>query len=526
MKRFSFYIMVLLTTILTACDEDYSASIPPQSNPQESALQSGDITFNTNELSSINLAQLISSDTPIELGTVSITEGVMPSNTIIKARVDIAKASDFSDAYTLDAESMAASNIVSLLPSNLQAAYYNKFTHNPNQTKLYLRIHLYTVTNETSEAVVGTPGSNYYGNYCVTFTPANEQGTYISTGYYAVVKGLDSKWTETKFSHSEDDIYDDPVFTVTIDAIKNDVDVRQDTEFMIVAEEDLAKFLAGDMSVAFGQGEGEGMLKGGPAFVGPANDGAVRYELTMNMEKQSVVIEPVIQFYCYYLYTNTGGNMKVEAPETSRNYMFYKTAPTTFTYTTFWPNNNGGKSVYNAKVWEREAMLANATTKTWGFEGKATGARKESGTFAQPGQWLGPLTEGWFTLTIEMDEEKNIRTYQWTAAEAPTVEYTNISLIGTINGTNWDSDFDLTQCAKAPHNWCLLGFELSGDAKLKFRANHNWDTKDWGGDGSQPISQTVYTLSNGSSDITVPAGTYDFYLNDITGNWTILKVAK
>jgi hypothetical protein len=523
MKKISFYMMALLSIVLTACGDDYSVSTPPQSNPQESILRPDAITFNGVDVKTINLQQLIASDAPIPLGNASVTEGNMPANTILKSRIDIAKSNDYSDAFTLEGESMANTNVVSVLPSSLQAAYYNHFTHNPNETTLYMRINLFTVTNGTSEAIVGTPGSNYYGNYSVAFTPVDERGIYISTGYYAVVKGIDGNWSETKFTHSTTDVYDDPVFAVTIDAVKNDADVRMDTEYMIVAEEDLSKFMNGDMTVAFGQGEGEGMVKGGPAFVGPANDGAAKYNLTINMEKSSVVSEPVIQFYCYYLYANSGGNMKVEAPETSRNYMFYKTAPTTFTYTTFWPNNANGKSVYNVKVWEREAMLAGATTKTWGFEGKATGARQESGTFVQPGQWLGPLTEGWYTLTIEMDEEKNIHTYQWTAAEAPTVEYANISLIGTINGTNWDTDFDLTQCAKAPHNWCLLDFELTGDAKLKFRANHNWDTKDWGGDGSQSIAQTVYTLPTGSTDITVPAGVYDFYLNDITGNWTILK---
>ena len=275
MKKISFYIMALLTAVFAACDDDYSVSTPPQSNPQESILQSSDITFNGVEVGSINLQNLIESDAPIVLGNVSVVDGAMPANTVMKARVDIAKAADFSDAYTLECESMDSSSAVSVLPSNLQAAYYNHFTHNPNQATLYLRINLFTVTDDTSEAIIGTPGSNYYGNYQVPFTPVNERGIYISKGYYAVVKGLDGKWKETKFNHSDTDVYDDPEFSVTIDALKNDADVRLDTEYMIVAEEDLAKFQAGDKSVAFGKGEGEGMLKGGPAFVGPANDGAV-----------------------------------------------------------------------------------------------------------------------------------------------------------------------------------------------------------------------------------------------------------
>lgn len=524
MKKISLYTLALLTTALAACsDDDYSVSTPAQSNPQESALQQSDITFSPVTVSTLDLSQLIAADEPITLGTVTVTEGAMPSNTVLKSRIDVARQSDFSDALTLEGESMAESNTVSLRPSSLQTAFFNTFTHNPNTTTLYLRTRLFTVTNGTSEAIVGTPGSNFFGNYTVTFTPVDEKGIYISDGYYAVVKGIDGQWTETAFTHGDTDVYDDPVFTATIDAVKTEANVRVATEYYVVAAEDLAAFKEGNTSVAFGQGEGETMAKGGEPFAGAAEDGAVKYNLTINMEKQTLVAEPVIQFYCYYLYANAGNNMKVEAPETSRNYMFYKTGNTTFRYTTFWPNNANGKSVYNVKVWEREAMQAGATTKTWGFNGRATAARTESGDFAQPGQWMGPLTEGWFTLTINMDEETGVRNYQWTAVEAPTTEYTQISIIGTINGTNWDTDFDLTPCAKAPHNWCLLDFELSADAKLKFRANHNWDTKDWGGDDSQPLSPTVYTLPAGSKDVTVPAGTYDFYLNDITGDWTILK---
>ena len=39
----------------------------------------------------------------------------------------------------------------------------------------------------------------------------------------------------------------------------------------------------------------------------------------------------------------------------------------------------------------------------------------------------------------------------------------------------------------------------------------------------KPIGDTYY-LGIGEKNITVPAGTYDFYLNDITGRWSISRV--
>jgi hypothetical protein len=534
MKKISLYMMALLTTVLTACNEDYSTSVPAQSNPQESALQSSSVTYSSASVSTIDLQSrskdgIIIDDSPITLGTVTVAEGAMPANTIMKAKVDVSEKSDFSEYFTIEAESMANSNEVNILPSVLQAAYYNSFTHDPNTTTVYLRISLYTLTNGTSEAMVGNPKSAdfYKSNPVVSFTPVNEKGIYIAENYYAVIKDLEGKWTiEKKFNHSEEDVYDDPVFTATIDALKNDAGVRFDTEYYIVAEEDLAAFKAGDLTLGYGKGEGENIQMAGPAFVGPATDGAAKYNLTLNMEKQAIVIEPEIHFYCYFLYANSAKKMNPAEGETSRNYMFYKSDETTFTYTTMWPNDDNGKSVYNVKVWERKDMLANLATNTWGFDGTARGTRKEQGNFAQPGQWLGPLTEGWYTFTITMDEENNKHSYKWTSIPAPTTTYTNISIIGTINGSSWDKDYELKQCASAPHNWYLLDFELTADAKLKFRANKNWETKDWGGDGSQPISPVVYTLPKGSSDISVPAGKYDFYLNDITGDWTILKTVE
>lgn len=524
MKKISLYMMALLTMGLASCSDDYVSTTDPQSNPQEPILQTSDITVNQTTISVIDLTDLKENNNPITLGTVTVKEGAMTSDTELKAVVQVATKADFSDAKELDAEKIDDSNKINILPINLQELY-TKFTRNPQTTTLYMRTNLFTVTNGESIACIGDPQTTFFGEYPnITFTPYNEFKVPISNAYYAVIKGLDKKWSvEKKFNHSEEDVYDDPVFTVSIDALKNEAGVRFDTEYYIVAEEDLAAFKAGDLSVGFGKGDGEAIVKGGPAFVGPASDGAAKYNLTLNMEKLTLVIEPEVHFYCYYLYTNSGANMSVVAPETYRNYMFYKVDETTFTYTTFWPNNSAGKSVYNTKVWEREAMLAGATTKTWGFNGTSKGTRVVAGDFAQPGQWLGPLTEGWYTFTITMDEENNKHSYKWTAVDAPSVSYTNISIIGTINGSSWDKDFELTQCAKAPHNWCLLNFELTADAKLKFRANKNWETKDWGGDGSQPISNVVYTLPKGSSDITVPAGKYDFYLNDITGDWTILK---
>lgn len=529
MKKISLYIMALLTMGFAACNEDFETTTSPLSNPQESILQTTDVQFTPASISSINLADLIANDNPIVLGTVNVKDGAMPSGMGLKAVVHLDVANDFSNAVSVDAESMEGPGEIRILPSKLQDAYVNNFTRDPNTTTLYIRTNLYTTIGDESQACIGDPANSFFGNYTVNFTPVDEVGVKISKEYYPVVQKLDGSYeVGKKCTHSKKNVYDDPEFTTVIEALKDENGIRQDTKYGFIAVEDIDAFNGGNSSVMIGDGGNNMLAKGGNPFVGPADDGAVKYNITLDMEAMTIVIKPEIQFFCYYLYPNSAAafNMKIEDPETYENYMFYQTDNTTYTYTTFWPNNNNGRSDLNIKLWEREAMKTGTTTKTWGFDGGSRDERKESGNLKQPGQWFGPLTEGFYTLTITMDEKKNNYTYKWTAWTEPITEYTNISIIGSINGDSWSTDVDLTQCAKASHNWCLLNFTLTADADLKFRANHNWDTKDWGGDGSQSLNKSVYTLKTGGENIKVPAGTYNFYLNDITGDWSILNVTE
>ena len=504
----------------TACNEDFEADYTPQENPQESILQASDITFTPATLSAINLRDLIGEDKPIVLGTVSVRDGAMPSDMHLSAIVNIAKESDFSDAIQLEAESLTSSNQICLLPSKLETAYLDNFTRDPNTTTLYMRTNLYTIAGDNSKACVANP-STYFGNYAVAFTPIDNVHIEIANAYYIVVKNPDGSLTETKCTHSEKNVYDDPVFTASINALKDDANVRLDTPFGIVAEDDLAAVKSGDTSLLMGKGEDGKLAKGTGFITGPATDGAAKYNITLDMESLYIVIEPEVHLYCYYLLGNN--NMKCGEGDSYQNYMFYKVDDTTYSYTTFIPNNSTGKSWLNIKVWDRDVMKAGAEASAWGYSGTGLKERPESGSMKLSGGWLGPKEEGWYTMTIVMDEEKDVHTYQFTAIPEPTKTYNNISIIGDFN--SWGGDVDLTECPKAPHNWYLIGYTLESDTELKFRANHEWNG-DWGGDGSQPIGNVVYTLPAGTKNIKVPAGKYDFYLNDITGQWTILKVTE
>jgi hypothetical protein len=508
MKKFGLYILMLLTLGLAACSEDIPAPSTPLSNPQERLLETGDISFTPTTVTEMNLPTLIEADEPIVLGNITMADNVLPEGTTLIAKIEMSENSDYTDSVFVEAETIGASKVVAVRPSNLQRQYYDNFHHNPSARTMYLRTHLYTVTGMSSEACIGDP-KTYLGNYTVQFTPVREIIHNISSTYYVVVKNLDGTFTKVKFDHSEKDVYDDPRFTATINANKDASGLRVDTEYGIVSEDDIAAFDAGDLSVVYGKKDKNAstMEKGAPFIVGPAEDFASQYNLVINMEFFSIDIEDVILFYYYYIFGVN--NMKPADNETALNYMFYKTTENVYKYTTFWPNSDEGKSIYNLKVGEHKDF--NTTNNHWGT---ARAKQAESGNLTQKSQTFGPMTEGWYTLTITMNEDKNIHTYEWTAIAEPSTTYSEVSIVGG------DVNEKMTECAKAKHNWYLLKYTLSADTQLKFSTG----TKTWGGDGSQSIGKYVYTVPTGEQDITVPAGTYNFYLNDITGDWSILKV--
>ncbi len=131
-----------------------------------------------------------------------------------------------------------------------------------------------------------------------------------------------------------------------------------------------------------------------------------------------------------------------------------------------------------------------------------------------------PVEDTYYTVTVDVEN----MTYTWTelSNQAPT-EYATIGILGDFNGwpNEGDPDVDMTQVT--PHNW-YVETNISTTGGLKFRANDAWDVS-WG--GSFSIDETNHygtTTSDNGANITVPAGTYRIYFNDITGQCVFVPV--
>lgn len=228
MKKLGLYTMALLCMGLVACNQDFETEFVPQGNLPESPLKMSDVSVVANAPSTIKLSDYIDEETGvsknISIGTVSVAEGAMPANTILKAFVDFSKNEDFAESITIEANSLDGSNEISVNASDLQNEYFNNITRNPAETPLYIRTVLHTVTGGTAEAIVGKPGENYFTELNVQFTPLKK--VVIAQNYYLV--GGPNDWQKSavdkmiKFEHSGADVYEDPIFTVVFDAAEGD----------------------------------------------------------------------------------------------------------------------------------------------------------------------------------------------------------------------------------------------------------------------------------------------------------------
>ena len=383
MKKLGLYTMALLSMGLVACNQDFDTEFVPQTNMPESLLQMSDVSVAAQVPSTLNLADYINEETGtvknIPIGTVTVKEGAMPANTILKAEVEFSKDADFANSIILDANSLDGSNEISVNPSLLQDAYFNDITRNPATAEVFVRTILYTVTGGTSEAIIGKPDENFFAERTVQFTPLFK--VQISPAYYVI--GAAGGWSADgahtqKFNHSDADVYDDPIFTIIVDAGGDDCwfAIGDDTAIDAVA--------AGDWNQLFGtKGASEDLtgtmdrrynLGGDHSF---HVTGAKKIRITLDMMEYSYKIEPVNIAENYYLIGGPGSWSSDKSQKFSHSSADVFTDPV-FTYVF---EGNGGTGDIWFAFGDDEAMDA-VGEGTWNKLFGTTGASTDlSGSF-------------------------------------------------------------------------------------------------------------------------------------------------
>ena len=227
----------------------------------------------------------------------------------MKAAVEVARVSDFSESVVIPANSLDDNGLITLQPSVLEDAYFNGITKNPATVDLYVRTILNTVTGGDAVAIIGKPGENYFDTHSVKFTPINRVS--IAPAYYIV--GGPNDWQSSainrsiKFEHSDEDVYIDPIFTLTFDAAAGD------TWFAIGDDQACDAIANGDWSQLYGIVGGDNEATEGKiarrSELGGDNSfcvkGAKKIRVTIDMMEQTFKVEAVNIADAYYL---VGGN--------------------------------------------------------------------------------------------------------------------------------------------------------------------------------------------------------------------------
>lgn len=491
MKILKYMAFALTGMLMASCGEDFDDWASPQSYPQEDAITIPGYSATAAEGAVIDMTKNPTTVKIVEFSGDELPEGFTLKNIRIAATpegLEGAKETeiDLADDGTVDATVLSDLTVETFGPRPVQRVFNCK---------------VFVDAVKDGQAVLIKAGTIQ-----VKVTPKAPQ---ISDNYYVI--GEPSQWDPTcatlKFTHSDKDVYEDPIFTITIPVVDND----GDGDMWFAITDDITQQM-NDWSYVFGCAEGNGknsetgkisrrssLSDDGSFKIAVADAELIR--ITLNMMDYSYKIEKLSALQYFYVVGTPNG---WSADNAYKN-MFYTQDATTYTYTTKWTG------AWDLKVWDANSL--GNWDNAWGTavdgDGSASGSMINSGaqSFQSP-------EAGFYTLSIN----KKDMSYTWTRLDNqnPT-EYTSVSLIGDFNG--WGGDVDLEQVAA--HNW-FVEYTVPSNGGLKFRANHAWDTS-WGTSDKETAIGDSYYLPIGGENINVPAGTYQFYLNDITGEWNIVK---
>lgn len=495
MKKLSKYIaFAFLGMAMASCGDDYNDWANPQTNPQEDAITIPGLTATAAD--AIDLAN-VSEDSvsTFTLSTAALPEGFQ----LADARVEVTpQGVEGATKTTFNAgiEGRAAA-------ADLSDLVVNAYGKRP--TARTFDAHVYLDAVKDGQAVLIDAGK-----INLVMTP---KAPFIDTNYYLVGQMTDwSLDTKFKFTHSDADVYEDPVFTIMFTTTddnqywkiipQGNVDagniwaVENNPKGVVGVEKDGDDAMSGTLLTTTSKGEKANAGKIAKAGI---------YQMTINMMDYTYSIKQIAPEY--YLV----GALQSWSVENMSCLMTAETAMVQ-NFTTKWTGDA------NLKIW-----LGSDFGKWDNAFGSAAGDgvnAAEGKLKANGGAIVCPEKDAYYTFTADF----STMTYKWTklANQNPT-EFEYVGLIGV--GGKWSDGDDIDLKQVAPHNWYLAKQEIPAGG-LKIRADHKWrDDGNWGfAEGQNYENKGTLITSGGSGNIPVPAGTYNIYFNDITGAYAFVEV--
>lgn len=495
MKKLSLYISIALAGLfMGSCSEDFKDWADPQTNPQEDAITiSG---FTATAAQAIDFASV----TTDSVNTFSLSSAALPEGfTLANARLELTPQGVENATKTTVNTDLNGKGAVADLAPVVESAYGKRPTARTFDAQVYVN------AVKDGQAVLIDAGK-----INLVMTP---KAPFIDTNYYLVGQMTDwSLDTKFKFTHSDADVYEDPVFTIMFTTTddnqywkiipQGNVDagniwaVENNPKGVVGVEKDGDDAMSGTLLTTTSKGEKANAGKIAKAGI---------YQMTINMMDYTYSIKQIAPEYYLVGALQSWSDQNMSCLMTAETAMVQN-------FTTKWTGDA------NMKIW-----LGSDFGKWDNAFGSASGDgvnTAEGKLKAGGGAIVCPEKGAYYTFTADF----STMTYKWTklANQNPT-EFKHVSLIGVGGKWNEGDDIDLEQVA--PHNWYLAKQEIPAGG-LKIRADHKWrDDGNWGfAEGQKYESKGTLITSGGSSNISVPAGTYNIYFNDITGAYAFVEV--
>lgn len=470
MKKISYMLLGLLALVMGACDsDDFTDWAQPQTNPQENAITIPGLTASSVSAFTLTGTAATDSVSLYSLSTAALPEGY----TLGKARIELTP-SDATGAATVEE--------ATTLEGKTAAADVQKIIEDAYGKRPVARTfsgHVYLDATKDGQAVYIDAGQ-----VNVTVTPITPD---VASAYYII--GAPQGWTGTdkslKFNHSDKDVYEDPVFTITFKV----PDETADTWFAFADDKGMDQAAAGSWDNVFGASEGNGnnvvgqtskfarrsVIGNDGSFKVPA--GAKYIRMTINVLDETYLIEALnFDAYLYEIGTNTSNWQYAIALYGANGDGKYFGA---------FHLMSGFKFRNNLNDWNGNLNL-----------GQDGNNRQE-----------GVLINSGGSSDIQIAHEGNYAVNVDAAALTYTLtEFQAMGIIG--DGANgWDDNDDVMMTYNAAdHTWVADHVALKAGS-IKFRADHKWNIVNLGG--------TLDALQQGSNDnvaVTTP-GTYKVVLH-------------
>ena len=495
MKKLSLYISIALAGLfMGSCSEDFKDWADPQTNPQEDAITIPGFTATAAQ--AIDFASV----TTDSVNTFSLSSAALPEGfTLANARLELTPQGVENATKTTVNTDLNGKGAVADLAPVVESAYGKRPTARTFDAQVYVN------AVKDGQAVLIDAGK-----INLVMTP---KAPFIDTNYYLVGQMTDwSLNTKFKFTHSDADVYEDPVFTIMFTTTddnqywkiipQGNVDagniwaVENNPKGVVGVEKDGDDAMSGTLLTTTSKGEKANAGKIAKAGI---------YQMTINMMDYTYSIKQIAPEYYLVGALQSWSDQNMSCLMTAETAMVQN-------FTTKWTGDA------NMKIW-----LGSDFGKWDNAFGSASGDgvnTAEGKLKAGGGAIVCPEKGAYYTFTADF----STMTYKWTklANQNPT-EFKHVSLIGVGGKWKEGDDIDLEQVA--PHNWYLAKQEIPAGG-LKIRADHKWrDDGNWGfAEGQKYESKGTLITSGGSSNIPVPAGTYNIYFNDITGAYAFVEV--